>query len=74
MVKVAIAGGTGDVGRTIVEVIRNDSKHEAIVLARKVSEPRKEKPETYCLRFTYSPRKSNSVPLLSSLTIRMYRP
>lgn len=42
MVKVAIAGGTGDVGRTIVEVIQNDSKHEAIVLTRKVSQPRKE--------------------------------
>lgn len=36
MVKVAIAGGTGDVGRTIVEIIKDNPRHEAVILTRKV--------------------------------------
>ncbi|EOD43449.1 putative -like family protein [Neofusicoccum parvum UCRNP2] len=35
MVKVAIAGGTGDVGRTILEVIKDNPNHEVVVLTRK---------------------------------------
>ncbi|KNG88861.1 hypothetical protein ANOM_003682 [Aspergillus nomiae NRRL 13137] len=37
MVNVAIAGGTGDVGRTILEVLQASTKHEAFVLSRKSS-------------------------------------
>lgn len=36
MVNVAIAGGTGDVGRTILEVLKESTKHQAFVLSRKV--------------------------------------
>lgn len=36
MVNVAIAGGTGGVGRSIVEAFKGDSRHSAIVLSRKV--------------------------------------
>ncbi|KEF62390.1 uncharacterized protein A1O9_00362 [Exophiala aquamarina CBS 119918] len=35
MVKVAVAGGTGSVGRTIVDALKESPKHEVIVLARK---------------------------------------
>ncbi|KAL6406666.1 hypothetical protein AUP68_09467 [Ilyonectria robusta] len=35
MVNVAIAGGTGGVGRAIVEAIKNDPRHTAVVLSRK---------------------------------------
>lgn len=37
MVTVAVAGGTGGIGRAIVEVIAEGGKHKIIVLARKVS-------------------------------------
>lgn len=37
MVVVAVAGGTGNVGRTIVETLLQSNKHQVIVLARKVS-------------------------------------
>lgn len=37
MVVVAIAGGTGNVGRTIVEAIKEAGKHEVLVLARKAN-------------------------------------
>ncbi|KAL4874546.1 NAD(P)-binding protein [Aspergillus karnatakaensis] len=37
MVKVAVAGGTGDVGRTILEVIKNNPRHEAVVFTRKAT-------------------------------------
>lgn len=37
MVNVAIAGGTGTVGRTLVEVLASQEKHHAIILTRKVS-------------------------------------
>ena len=37
MVTVAVAGGTGKVGRTIVEAIIAAGKHEAVVLSREVS-------------------------------------
>ncbi|GJC82992.1 oxidoreductase swnN [Colletotrichum liriopes] len=35
MVTVAVAGGTGAVGRTLVEVLSQQTKHRAIVLSRK---------------------------------------
>lgn len=35
MVVVAVAGGTGNVGRTIVETLLQ-TKHQVVVLARKV--------------------------------------
>jgi uncharacterized protein YbjT (DUF2867 family) len=37
MVTVAVAGGTGKVGRTIVEAIVAAGKHEVVVLSREVS-------------------------------------
>lgn len=45
MVNVAIAGGTGAVGRTLVEVLASQEKHHAIILTRKVftQEPYKKK-------------------------------
>jgi uncharacterized protein YbjT (DUF2867 family) len=36
MVVVAVVGGTGSVGRTIVDAFKEDGKHKVIVLARKV--------------------------------------
>lgn len=36
MVVVAVAGGTGSVGRTIVEAIKADGSYEVVVLARNV--------------------------------------
>jgi NAD dependent epimerase/dehydratase family enzyme len=38
MVVIAVVGGTGSVGRTIVDALKVDGKHDAIVLARKVSD------------------------------------
>ncbi|KAF2129549.1 NAD(P)-binding protein [Dothidotthia symphoricarpi CBS 119687] len=38
MVVVAVMGGTGSVGRTIVDALKEDGKHKVIVLARKVPE------------------------------------
>lgn len=37
MVIVAVAGGTGDVGRTILDAIVNSGNHRAFVLSRTVS-------------------------------------
>jgi dTDP-4-dehydrorhamnose reductase len=37
MVVVAVVGGTGNVGKTIVDALKEDGKHEVIVLTRKVS-------------------------------------
>ena len=37
MVVVAVAGGTGGVGRTIVDALKASPVHTVIVLARKVS-------------------------------------
>jgi aspartate-semialdehyde dehydrogenase len=36
MVVVAVVGGTGSVGKTIVDAFKEDGKHKVIVLARKV--------------------------------------
>lgn len=36
MVVVAVAGGTGAVGRSIVEALVSQAKHEVIVLSRTV--------------------------------------
>ncbi|KAL2830613.1 hypothetical protein BDW59DRAFT_141196 [Aspergillus cavernicola] len=38
MAIIAIAGGTGGVGRTIVDVLTRESKHEVVVLTRKTRE------------------------------------
>ncbi|KAL1646961.1 hypothetical protein SLS61_007557 [Didymella pomorum] len=38
MVVVAVVGGTGSVGKTIVEAFKTDGTHEAIVIGRKVPE------------------------------------
>ncbi|KAJ9614448.1 hypothetical protein H2200_002584 [Cladophialophora chaetospira] len=37
MVKVAVAGGTGSVGSTIVDALKSSQKHDVIVLSRKTS-------------------------------------
>ena len=39
MVVVAIAGGTGGVGRTVLDAIAEAGEHKAIVLSRTVSLP-----------------------------------
>lgn len=39
MVVVAIAGGTGGVGRTVLDAIAEAGEHQAIVLSRTVSLP-----------------------------------
>lgn len=38
MVTVAVAGGTGNVGRTIVDALERSQKHDVIVLTRNVNE------------------------------------
>lgn len=37
MVTVAVAGGSGNVGRTIVDALRKSPEHDVIVLTRKVN-------------------------------------
>lgn len=37
MVVVAVAGGTGGVGKTIVEQLQISKKHEVILISRKVN-------------------------------------
>jgi uncharacterized protein YbjT (DUF2867 family) len=37
MVTVAVAGGTGNVGRTIVDALKKSQKHEVLLLTRRVS-------------------------------------
>lgn len=39
MVVVAVAGGTGGVGRTILDAIAESGEHKAIILSRTVSSP-----------------------------------
>ena len=36
MVTVAVAGGSGNVGRTIVDALKKSEKHDVIVLTREV--------------------------------------
>jgi uncharacterized protein YbjT (DUF2867 family) len=36
MVVVAIVGGTGSVGRTLIDAFKESGKHDVVVLARKV--------------------------------------
>ncbi|KAL1853935.1 hypothetical protein Daus18300_011677, partial [Diaporthe australafricana] len=36
MVNVVVAGGTGGVGRSIVDALKADGKHKVIILARKI--------------------------------------
>ncbi|RYP09065.1 hypothetical protein DL765_008587 [Monosporascus sp. GIB2] len=38
MVVVAVAGGTGNVGKTLVDAFKQNEKHEVIVFARKIPE------------------------------------
>lgn len=38
MVVIAVAGGTGNVGRTIVEVLSESTEYKVIILARKTPE------------------------------------
>jgi uncharacterized protein YbjT (DUF2867 family) len=38
MVVIAVAGGVGNVGRTIVQVLSESTKHKVIILARKTPE------------------------------------
>lgn len=35
MVKIAVARGLGKVGKTIVEVLKSDPKHDVVVLSRR---------------------------------------
>ncbi|KAL0937796.1 NmrA-like family protein [Colletotrichum truncatum] len=53
MVNVAIAGGTGAVGRTLIEVLASQTKHQAIILTRKAPDT-DEKPlaPTYQVDYT----------------------
>jgi hypothetical protein len=37
MVTIAVPGGTGGVGRTVMDAVNNTGKHKAIALSRKVS-------------------------------------
>lgn len=37
MIVVAVAGGTGGIGRAIVNSIIRNAKHKVVILARKVS-------------------------------------
>lgn len=37
MVNVAVAGGTGKVGKTILEVLKSQTRHKPFLLTRKVS-------------------------------------
>lgn len=37
MVVVAVAGGTGKLGRAIVDVLVSENKHQVVVFGRKVS-------------------------------------
>ncbi|KAK5987361.1 Oxidoreductase BOA1 [Cladobotryum mycophilum] len=39
MVRVAVAGGTGGLGRTIVEALEEDGTHDVVVLTRKTGHP-----------------------------------
>lgn len=39
MVNVAIAGGTGAIGRTLIEVLSTQTKHQAFILSRKAPSP-----------------------------------
>jgi NAD dependent epimerase/dehydratase family enzyme len=36
MVTIAVAGGTGNIGRTICDALKGSTKHKTIILARKV--------------------------------------
>ncbi|WAO90212.1 NAD(P)-bd-dom domain-containing protein [Fusarium falciforme] len=38
MVNIAVAGGTGGVGRTIIDALKDNPKHKAIILSRTVSD------------------------------------
>lgn len=44
MVVVAIAGGTGNLGKTVLDAIAKSGQHEAIVLSRTVSLPEPSSP------------------------------
>ncbi|KAI9839153.1 MAG: hypothetical protein M1819_003146 [Sarea resinae] len=52
MVTVAVAGGTGKLGLTIVEVLKANPKHKVIVLSRKAPEVHDEKAPVFALDYT----------------------
>ena len=64
MVTVAIAGGTGKIGLTIAEVLKENLKHKVIVLSRKVRisvlvvQEQCPPPEKFRLWLTRSPYRS----------------
>lgn len=45
MVTVAVAGGTGKVGRTILEALERSQKHDVVVLTREASEWHSRRPQ-----------------------------
>ncbi|KAL7941063.1 hypothetical protein V8C42DRAFT_336009 [Trichoderma barbatum] len=52
MVNVAVAGGLGNIGKTLVEVIQTNPRHRVIVLSRHIPEARK--PDTHLFAVDYS--------------------
>lgn len=51
---VAVAGGTGDVGRTIAEYLAGSGKHTIYILSRKVLSTNVYNPSTKCYSLTLS--------------------
>lgn len=39
MVKVAVAGGSGGVGRAIIDALKEQKTHDFVILSRKVLDP-----------------------------------
>ncbi|PYI05406.1 NAD(P)-binding protein [Aspergillus sclerotiicarbonarius CBS 121057] len=58
MVKVAIAGGTGGVGRTILDVLNTSSEHQAYVLSR---QPSSSSPNTLTVDYTNIPELASTL-------------
>ncbi|KAF6804239.1 hypothetical protein CSOJ01_10326 [Colletotrichum sojae] len=54
MTRVAVAGGKGDVGRTIVEVLRSNPKHTVLVLSRKEAKETPQEDEASTIAADYS--------------------
>ena len=72
MVVVAVAGGTGGLGRAVLDAIANAGEHKAIVLSRTVSSPL---PSLQCnninhwiFRQQLSPQPMDRDVLLSTIT------
>jgi len=54
MVVVAVAGGVGNVGRTIVEVLSESTEHEVAILARKMPEEKTSAAPVYVVDYSDS--------------------